>query len=174
MVSSATPAEDEDFEKIRKPDEHALGPLRRTALVATRYIGDAVVRITYRDQGDYAGSVCAPGRRCWSFTDLRPPAVGFGGGVAYDSPEAYDEMATSAVTFGSYYTSHNRGRDTPDWAPPAEIADAIDEAVSGYQREDGTYEVRRSPGGKAVDVSSPRWRGRSRNPMVGIWGKFGG
>jgi hypothetical protein len=108
--------------------------------MAKRYIGDAVVEITYRDRGDYAGAVKAGGYS-WKFDELRAPAAGLP--YAYDSPEAYDKMAASAVTFGSYYTTHNRGSDTPDWAPPAEVADAIAEASSWATDDQGNYEVRR-------------------------------
>ena len=57
-------------------------------------------------------------------------------------------MAQSAVCFASYYTTHNRGDDAPEWAPPPEVADAIEEAVAGAQDDRGEYEVRRSPKGK--------------------------
>lgn len=66
--------------------------------MATRYIGDAKITIRYRDEGDYAGTVTAGGER-WKFDGLRAPAIGFD--FAYDSPEAYDRMAGSAVSFGS-------------------------------------------------------------------------
>mgnify|MGYP006969347834 CR=1 FL=1 len=115
--------------------------------MATRYIGDATVRIRYRDEGDYAGVITVPsgdgGRWHWHFDDLHAPAIGFGPGIAYDSPEAYDEMAGSAISFGSYYTTYNRGDDVPEWAPDAEVADAIDEATSWATDDQGTYDVRR-------------------------------
>lgn len=114
--------------------------------MARRYIGDAVIEIKYRDTGDYAGTVSAGGHT-WRFADLNAPKAGLGAGVAYDSPEAYDVMAASAVSFGSYYTTHNRG-DAPEWAPSAEVADAIDEAVSGVMDDKGRYEVQRTWGGK--------------------------
>ena len=111
--------------------------------MATRYIGDAVIRITYRGGDTYIGSVCV-GKKCWRFDDLNAARVGFGD-HAYDSPEAYDKMAASAVSFGSYYTSTNRGDEVPDWAPSPEVADAIDEAISWTQDAyTSEYEVRRS------------------------------
>lgn len=122
--------------------------------MATRYIGDAVVRIAYRDRGDYAGSICA-GKKCWRFSELNPAPAGFGSSAAYDSPEAYDSMAASAASFGSYFTTHNRGRDTPDWAPSAEAADAIDEATSWAMDPGGSYEVRRSRMGPPVRTANP-------------------
>lgn len=110
--------------------------------MARRYIGEAVIDINYRDQVDYAGTISAGGYT-WHFDGLRPSRSGFGRGVAYDSPKAYDEMAASAVSFGAYYRSYNRGDDVPEWAPPAEVADAIDDATAGWMDERGTYEVLR-------------------------------
>ena len=115
--------------------------------MAKRYIGDAVITIEYVGEtpdgrGNYKGTVRA-GKHTWRFDELHS---GVGGGG--DSPEAYDEMAQSAVSFASYYTTHNRGDDAPEWAPPPEVADAINEAVGYVQRDNGEYEVRRSPKGK--------------------------
>jgi hypothetical protein len=64
------------------------------------------------------GTIITQDGRRWEFTDL---ASGCGG-----SRHGLIEMAASAITFGSNYTTHNRGEDTPEWAPPAELADAID------------------------------------------------
>lgn len=112
--------------------------------MARRYIGDAVIDIRYDDRhNDYRGSVTAEGYT-WKFTDLHEPRYGFGHSV--DSPEAYDKMAASAVAFGSYYTTHNRGDDLPEWAPSPSVADAIDNAVSYATNDKGQYEVRRRPG----------------------------
>lgn len=121
--------------------------------MAKRYIGDAVVTIKYHDatstrQDDYRGTVSAGGYS-WRFDGLRAAPAGFGPGIGYDSPEAYDEMAKSAVSFGGYYTTHNRGDDVPDWAPLPEVADAINDATSWAMRDDGSYEVRRSRTGPA-------------------------
>ena len=53
-------------------------------------------------------------------------------------------MAQSAASFGSYYTTMNRGEeDELESYPSGEIADAIDEAVSIVLHDNGTYEVRR-------------------------------
>jgi hypothetical protein len=71
-------------------------------------------------------------------------------------------MAQSAASFGSYYTTGNRGSDVPGWAPSAEVADAIDYATSVALREDGSYEVSRRPGGPA----------RNENPMPSLWSRF--
>jgi hypothetical protein len=108
--------------------------------MAKRYIGDAVITINYDDRHqDYRGSISAGGKT-WRFTDLHEPRAGFGHSV--DSPIAYDKMAASAVGFGSYYTTHNRG-DAPDWAPSASVADAIEAATAYEQNDRGEYRVRR-------------------------------
>jgi len=123
--------------------------------MARRYIGNAVVTITYHDAGDYRGTISAGGHH-WRFDELRAPAAGLP--FTYDSPEAYDKMAASAVSFGSYYTTHNRGSDTPEWAPPAEVADAISDATGWATDEEGKglYEVRRSPAGEGRFRENPR------------------
>lgn len=110
--------------------------------MARRYIGDATIEILYHDSGDYRGVVRA-GCRSWKFSDLHAPEFGNGLGVAYDSSEAYDKMAASAVAFGSYYTTHNRGDDVPSWAPPPETADAINDATAWTQDDQGGYTVSR-------------------------------
>lgn len=97
--------------------------------MAKRYIGDAVVTITYHDEGDYRGTVSVKGYR-WRFDQLRAPAVGLGSGVAYDSPIAYDKMAAAAVSFGAY--EHDVIADATGWA----------------MDDRGEYAVRRSPRGK--------------------------
>jgi len=91
----------------------------------------------------------------WHFSDLGVP----GGYKAADSPDAYDAAASSAVGFGSYYTTHNRGDDTPEWAPDPETADAIEEATSVAMDDQGRYLVRRSPGQKGRFAEEGR-RGR--------------
>jgi hypothetical protein len=135
--------------------------------MARRYIGDAVITIMYHDAGsksgrreDYRGSVRAGGYT-WKFDELHAPAMGFS--FASDSPEAYDKMAASAVSFGSYYTTHNRGDDVPDWAPPAKVADAIDEATVWAMTDSGRYQVRRSRDGDVYASEA----GMRRNPLPG-------
>jgi len=119
--------------------------------MARRYIGDATVELFYRDRGDYAGRITVRDsnnkRLTWHFEDLRAPAVGHGAGIAYDSPEAYDRMAESAVSFGSNYTTDNRPDDDPaalEGYPDAETADAIEDATSWVLRDDGSYMVHRT------------------------------
>lgn len=114
--------------------------------MAKRYIGDAVIHITYNDAGDYRGKVRV-GEHTWDFKDLHAPICGFGAGVAYDSREAYDAMAASAVSFGGYYATYNRGEDTPDWAPPADVADAINDATMCATDDSGRFGVQRFQNG---------------------------
>lgn len=66
--------------------------------MATRYSGDLKINVTYRDRGDYACTIALHGINAWKGT-VRPPAMGFGPGIAYDSPEAYDSVARAAVAF---------------------------------------------------------------------------
>jgi len=115
--------------------------------MARRYIGNATIYIQYHDDGDYRGSVVVFDgyHKAWKFRDLRPAVVGFGPGIAYDSSEAYDQMAQTAVNFGSYYSAsktacnlHFKHEEEKE-----EVAAAIREATVIALREDG-YEVRRS------------------------------
>jgi hypothetical protein len=110
--------------------------------MARRYCGSVKVVIAYRDRGDYTGVVVAGerGEFVWQFAELDPPACGFGPGVGYDSAQAYDRMAAAAISFGAYYTTHNRA-DAPSWAPPAEVADAI--AEGAFVHDDGEPAIRR-------------------------------
>ena len=105
-------------------------PRRRRAARATssgppranprRESGAATVNIRYRDAtDDYAGSVSAPGVRPYKFDGLRAPAAGLRGGVAVDSPAAYDQMAQAALGFASY------DRD--------DIGDALDYSDTGVE-----------------------------------------
>jgi hypothetical protein len=127
--------------------------------MARRYIGDAVVTIKYNDDDTYSGSIRADDCT-WKFDELRAaPAATW----ARDSAEAYDEMAASAVSFGSYYTSMNRGYDVPDWAPDPETADATDEATSWAMDDQGGYDVlRKKP--KTNPKRSRIGSGGKRNP----------
>jgi len=121
--------------------------------MARRYIGNAVIEIEYKGgpRDEYVGTITIPtqsGRDRpvrWQFDGLFALQAGFGR-HGFDSPEAYDQMAASAVSFGSYYTSHNRGDDVPAWAPSPEVADAIDEATSFALDDQGNATVsRKSP-----------------------------
>lgn len=111
--------------------------------MAVRYCGELTIRISFRDSGDYAGTISHEGRHLWTFADLGAPAIGWGEGVGYDSPAAYDAAAEGAVAFGAYYTTHNRGDDVPGWAPKPENADLIDERSEIDYDGRGEYVLRR-------------------------------
>ena len=109
--------------------------------LATRYIGDLQIAIEYYDtpgaRWKYRGTVSA-GEHRWKFSDLgSPPRT-----EPADSAIVYDHMAASAASFATYYTTHNRGDDTPSWAPSASAADAFDEAAWDHGENSGYY-VRR-------------------------------
>ncbi len=109
-----------------------------------RKIGDALIFIEIdedrqEERAWYKGVVIARGE-IWEFSDLGAPP---NWDLAWDSDEAYDEMAASAISFGSYYSSYNRGNDVPKWAPPAHIADAIEAETSWAQDDRRIYEIER-------------------------------
>ena len=66
--------------------------------MATRYSGNLRITCTYRDQGDYKCTVTPHGGR-GKTVYVRPAPAGFGPGIAYDSPKAYDEIAHAAISF---------------------------------------------------------------------------
>jgi hypothetical protein len=111
---------------------------------ATRYIGDAKIVIGWNDAKDAYEGYVKVGKLKQTFSDLHGPRSNA------DSAEAYDTMAVSIVGFLSYYTTHNRGDDLPDWAPPADFADALEDAIAGASDEEGRgmYLVRRTKSGK--------------------------
>ena len=65
--------------------------------MAIRYSGQVRISCVYRDQGDYRCMVSSPGGR--EILHVNPPASGFGSGVSYDSPKAYDRTAHAALSF---------------------------------------------------------------------------
>lgn len=99
--------------------------------MAKRYSGNLQISVVYDGRGDYRTSVSSGGKVLWHGR-VRPAPAGFGPGVAYDSPKAYDEVASSALAFAD---DEKRG-----------IADEaeFDENLTGYL-------IRRSPraGGNA-------------------------
>jgi hypothetical protein len=119
---------------------------------ATRYIGNARIVVGWNDSKSWYDGYVKVGKLKQTFSDLHPPRVGFG---SVDSAEAYDRIAVSIVSFLSYYTTGNRGDDVPDWAPPADFADALENEVGAWMDPDGRglYYVRRSKRGKG------RWVG---------------
>lgn len=92
--------------------------------------------------GSYCGTIFADptsdplDRTSWTFQNLRGPPAGF-------PDDRY--LAMSACSFGGYYTSDNRGDDLPEWAPPAETADAISEASWWVQLSEEVEELDELP-----------------------------
>lgn len=122
----------------------------------TRYIGRLKVSVGeyhggYDGRWYYRGYIQTPSGKKWHFSDLASGVGGYRGAGGSDSPVAYDHAAVSAVSFASYYTTHNRGDDLPDWAPPAEVADEIENESYAALAEGGNenrFYVRRSRNGK--------------------------
>lgn len=125
-----------------------------------RYIGKLKVTITEclvngEGRWQYAGTVETPSGKLWKFEEL---CSGMGGyaGMRNRSPEsvdAIDRAAVEACSFASYYTTDNRGDDTPEWAPAAEVADEIEEEMLGelateHSESENHFWVRRAPGGE--------------------------
>jgi hypothetical protein len=96
--------------------------------MAKRYSGDLQISVTYDDRGFYRTSVSSGGKPLWR-GQVKPAPAGFGPGIAYDSPQAYDEVAQSALAFAD---DEKRGL-----ADDAEF----DENLTGYL-------IRRSPRSK--------------------------
>ena len=84
--------------------------------MAIRYSGGLKINVVYQDRGDYRAVITEYGpeashrrhpMRMFHTTPrkaivyVRPPAAGFGRGIAYDSPEAYDQTAHAALSFAS-------------------------------------------------------------------------
>lgn len=84
--------------------------------MATRYSGRATIRVLYMDGNSphekngkfvpyrapyYHCTVSVSGKHEWT-GDINPAPAGFGPGIGYDSPEAYDEIARSVTSFASH------------------------------------------------------------------------
>jgi hypothetical protein len=111
--------------------------------MAKRLVGAAVVRMQYQDaRSSYHCTISVRGLHCYT-CEVRPPAgsghfndVGFGIGVAVDAPEAYDQVAGTAIAFGA---------DDGEFGNDAEHAGIIREATDWAIDKDGSYNVRRFP-----------------------------
>ena len=97
--------------------------------MAKRYSGNLQISVVYDDKNRYRTAVSSGGKLLWRGI-VNPAAAGFGPGIAYDSPKAYDEVASSALTFADH---EERG-----------IADEAEynEGMNGYL-------IRRTPRGKS-------------------------
>ena len=70
--------------------------------MATRYSGNLRISVLFDDRGDYRAGV-TDGKRRWRGR-VGAPAAGFGTGVAFDSPRAYDDVARAALSFADNET----------------------------------------------------------------------
>ena len=66
--------------------------------MAKRYSGNLQISVVYDDKKHYRTAVSSGGKLLWRGI-VNPAPAGFGPGVAYDSPQAYDEIASSALAF---------------------------------------------------------------------------
>ena len=112
--------------------------------MAKRYSGNLQISVVYDDKGHYRTAVSSGGKRLWRGI-VNPAPAGFGPGIAYDSPKAYDEVASSALAFAD----HEVGG----------IGDGaeFDEDLTGYL-------IRRSPRGQAA----PRQHATKRTPKISV------
>lgn len=102
--------------------------------MAKRYSGSLQINVVYDDRGHYRTSVSSGGKLLWRGT-VNPAPSGFGPGIAYASPQAYDEVASSAISFAD--------DEKGDIADEAEY----DEDMSGYL-------IKRSPAKPSGNPSS--------------------
>ena len=85
---------------------------------AVRYSGSVRIELTYQDSDScYDGKVVVD-THTYSVS-VGPPAIGYGPGVAYDSPEAYDRAAHAALSFAAADTEWGEGCDI--FTPAAEL-----------------------------------------------------
>ncbi len=114
--------------------------------VVKRCVGDALVILkrdghTHDGRCRFKGEIRVSGHR-WSFNDLSFHAGDCG------SPKALDRAAEEIVGFATNYNTLNRPddpEDLPAWAPPAKVADAIEEATMWAQNDRGDMRVKRGP-----------------------------
>ncbi|APU88938.1 hypothetical protein Rctr197k_134 [Virus Rctr197k] len=97
--------------------------------MARRQIGDAVIYIRLMEHDVFYCTISVKRQHCYT-CEVRPPPssghfndLGFGRGVALDAPEAFDQVAETAVAFGSDDNRDDNNaylagiiRDATDWA----------------------------------------------------------
>ena len=90
----------------------------------TFYSGSLTIEIEEDGQRDgrdrFKGRIILQDGREWPFDELCS-AVG--------GARTVIDMAGSALSFASYYSTDNRGDDVPEWAPPGDLASAIGDAA---------------------------------------------
>jgi hypothetical protein len=82
---------------------------------AIRVVGDAIIEISFIGDRWYAGRVGVPDNAdwvTWEFTNIGAPGIGWGAGIGYDSDYAFDEIALSAIRFGSHSYEDDPDEDT--------------------------------------------------------------
>jgi hypothetical protein len=109
--------------------------------MAKRYSGNLTINVVYDDKNFYRTSVSEGGKSLWSGI-VKPAPAGFGPGIAYDSPQAYDEIAQSAIAFAE--------DDLGGIADEAEF----DEDLTGYL-------IRRSPRARSAREHATKSTGGS-------------
>jgi hypothetical protein len=108
----------DSIDEIARRLEFLRTPPNHPAADAVRYSGSVRIELTYEDSdGCYDGKVIVGGHT-YSVC-VGPPASGYGTGVAYDSPEAYDRAAHAALSFAAADTEWGEGSDL--FTPAAEL-----------------------------------------------------
>ena len=118
--------------------------------MAIRYSGGLKINVVYRDKGDYRAVITdysqqqaprstkpfpfktrsIPESKAVVF--VNPAPAGFGQGVAYDSPQAYDEIAHAALSFAAYSDERRR---KGDWITE----------LAAYDRDGSGWHIGRTP-----------------------------
>jgi hypothetical protein len=97
--------------------------------MAKRYSGNLQISVVYDDKNHYRTAVSSGGKLLWRGI-VNPAPAGFGPGVGYDSSQAYDEVASSALAFADH-----------------DVGGISDEAE--YDDDLTGFLIRRSPRGKS-------------------------
>jgi len=112
--------------------------------MAKRYSGNLQISVVYDDKNHYRTAVSRGGKLLWRGV-VNPAPAGFGPGVAYDSPKAYDEIASSALSFADH-----------------EVGGVGDDAE--YDEDLTGYLIRRSPRGKTAHHATKRRSTTKKSP----------
>lgn len=117
--------------------------------MAKRYSGNLKISVVYDDKNHYRTAVSQGGKLLWRGT-VNPAPAGFGPGIGYDSSQAYDEVASSALAFADH--------DVGGISDEAEY----DEDLTGFL-------IRRTPRGKTSRAHATKKihvakRGRKKSP----------
>jgi hypothetical protein len=119
--------------------------------MAKRYSGNLQISVIYDDKGHYRTSVSSSGKSLWRGV-VNPAPAGFGPGIAYDSPKAYDEVAASALAFADH--------EVGGLGDEAEF----DEDLTGYL-------IRRSPRNKTPRLATRKSRTQLDREIAAVIGR---